>query len=190
VPRKERIDLPDSIHHVAALAVHQQWAFREDADRVRLLAQLERVSQTYSWRCLSYCLMGTHFHLMVHTKEANLSAGMQHLCGTYAQWFNSKYERRGHLFGRRFASTHVVRDSHLLEAHRYIVLNPVRAGICAQPTDWRWSSFRAHCGLEPSPDFLDDAVLDLLADPTQSPQHAFRRFVESAIPDTPVTARV
>jgi putative transposase len=190
VPRKQRTDLPDAIHHVAALAVQDQRAFREEEDRIRLLVQLERVSQTYSWRCLSYCLMGTHFHLIVHTEEANLSAGMQHLCGTYAQWFNWKYERRGHLFARRFASTRIVRDSHLLEAHRYVALNPVRAGLCAQPADWRWGSFRAHCGLEPSPDFLDHAVLGLFADPTQTRQEAFRRFVQSAIRDMPAPARV
>jgi REP element-mobilizing transposase RayT len=190
VPRKDRIDLPDSIHHVAALAVEKQRAFREDDDRFRLLVQLDRVASTYSWRCLAYCLMGTHFHLIVHTRDANLSAGMQHLCGTYAQWFNWKYERRGHLFARRFASTHIVRESHLLEAHRYVALNPVRAGLCAQPADWPWGSFRALCGLEPFPDFLDGAVLGLVADATQTPQDAFRRLVESAITDESSTARV
>jgi putative transposase len=183
MPRRERIDLPDAIHHVATLAVEGQPAFRDDQDRWRLLLQLERVVAIYSWRCLAYCLMGNHFHLILHTREANLSAGMQHLCGSYAQWFNWKHERRGHLFGRRFASRHVVRDSHLLEAHRYVALNPVRARLCRRPADWRWGSFRALCGLDPFPEFLDGAVLALVDDFTHTPQDAFRNFVESGLAD-------
>jgi putative transposase len=190
MPRRQRTDLPDSIHHIASLAVHEQRAFREDDDRARFLVQLERVTTTYSWRCLAYCLMGTHFHLIVHTREANLSAGMQHLCGTYAQWFNWKYERRGHLFARRFVSTHVLSEAHLLEAHRYVALNPVRAWLCERPEDWRWGSFRALCGLEPKPEFLDAGIVGLFGDGAQTPEAAFRAFVESAIWVKPATARV
>jgi hypothetical protein len=126
--------------------------------------------------------MDTHFHLIVHTRKPNLSIGMQHLCSTYAQWFNWKYARRGHLFARRFASVHVTRDSHLLEAHRYVALNPVRAGLCDDPARWHWGSYRALSGLEPLPDFLEAApVLDLFTSPTRTPQEAFRDFVLSAI---------
>jgi putative transposase len=122
--------------------------------------------------------MGTHFHLIVHTPEPTLSRGMQHLCGAYAQWFNWKYGRRGHLFGRRFGSVHIVSDEHLLEAHRYVALNPVRAGLCNRPESWRWGSFRALAGLEKAPAFLDiDGVLCLFAVRRKVAQPAFRRFV-------------
>jgi putative transposase len=182
MPRKLRIDLPDATHHIAALAVGSESVFRESADRRRLLAQLERVAGLYEWSCRAYCLMDTHFHLIVHTHKPNLSIGMQHLCSTYAQWFNWKYARRGHLFARRFASVHITRDSHLLEAHRYVALNPVRAGLCDDPARWHWGSYRALSGLEPLPDFLEAApVLDLFTSPTRTPQEAFRDFVLSAI---------
>jgi len=98
--------------------------------------------------------MDTHFHLIVHTHKPNLSIGMQHLCSTYAQWINWKYARRGHLFARCFASAHITRDSHLLEAHRYVALNPVRAGLCDDPASWPWSSYRATAGLERHPPYL------------------------------------
>jgi putative transposase len=184
MPRRLRIDLPDAIHHIAALAVSDEHAFRDVDDRHRLLAQLTRVVGVYDWSIHAYCLMGSHFHLLVHTAKANLSIGMQHLCGPYAQWFNWKYDRRGHLFARRFASVHVTQDSHLLEAHRYIALNPVRAGLCADPAEWRWGSFRALAGVESIPDFLDDrTVLDLFASSTRTPRDAFREFVMSGLDD-------
>ena len=128
--------------------------------------------------------MGNHFHLIVHTPEPNLSRGMQHLCGVYAKWFNWKYARRGHLFGRRFGSAHVVTDPHLLEAHRYVALNPVRAGLCRTPESWRWGSFRALSGLERPPDFLDvQGVLALFATRPAKAQLKFRTFVATAATD-------
>ena len=138
----------------------------------------------YKWSCGSFCLMGTHFHLILNTLEATLSRGMQHLCGAYAQWFNWKYGRRGHLFGRRFGSVEILDDTHLLNAHRYVALNPVRAGICDRPESWRWGSYRALLGLEAPPDFLDvSGVLDLFSKEPARSQDAFREFVESDIGD-------
>jgi len=186
MPRPQRIDIAGAIHHIAALAVQGEHVFKEPADRRRLLAHLETIVDCYEWNCGSYCLMGTHFHLIVHTPEPTLSRGMQHLCGSYAQWFNWKYGRRGHLFGRRFGSVHIVTDEHLLEAHRYVALNPVRAGLCKRPESWRWGSFRALAGLEEAPTFLDmDGVLNLFAIRRKLAQPAFRRFVEAGDPDNP-----
>jgi putative transposase len=184
MPRPPRIDIAGATHHVAALAVEKERVFRESADRKRLIAQLDAVADCYQWSLGAYCLMGTHFHLIVHTPEPTLSRGMQHLCGSYAQWFNWKYGRRGHLFGRRFGSVHIVTDDHLLEAHRYVALNPVRAGLCRRPASWPWGSFRALAGLEAGPGFLDmDAVLNLFAMRRKIAQPAFQRFVEAKIPD-------
>jgi REP-associated tyrosine transposase len=182
--RPLRIDVPEATHHIAALAVHREFAFRESADRRRLLAQLEAIVDCYEWKLRAYCLMGTHFHLVVHTPLATLSRGMQHLCGTYAQWFNWKYNRRGHLFARRFASVYIESDSHLMEAYRYVALNPVRAKLCKDPARWRWGSFRALSGLEQPAAFLDvDGVLPLFDARRPVAQAKFRAFVEAAAPD-------
>ncbi len=179
-----RTDISGATHHIAALAVEKELVFREPADRRRLLALFEAIVDLYEWNCGAFCLMGTHFHLIVRTPKPNLSRGIQHLCGVYAQWFNWKYGRRGHLFGRRFGSVHIVTNAHLLEAHRYVALNPVRAGLCKRPESWRWGSFRALAGLESGPPFLDiDSVLDLFAIRREVAQSAFRRFVEAGSPD-------
>jgi REP-associated tyrosine transposase len=180
VTRPLRPDLPGATHHVAALAVEKEVAFREPADRRRLIAQLGVIVDLYRWNCRSFCLMGTHFHLILNTPEATLSRGMQHLCGAYAQWFNWKYGRRGHLFGRRFGSVQILSESHLLNAHRYVALNPVRAGLCERPESWRWGSYRALVGLEDPPHFLDvGGVMNLFSTEVAGARSVFRRLVEA-----------
>jgi len=105
--------------------------------------------------------MGNHFHLAVDTPEANLSDGMRYLKGEYAQWFNMVNDREGALFERRFWAEMADTDAYLYEVCRYIVLNPVRAGICRAPEDWPWSSYSGTIGLTPPPSFL--TVEDVLA---------------------------
>src|SRR5439155_13827391 len=86
--------------------------------------------------------------------KPNISAGMQRLNSRYAEWFNRRHALDGHLFQGRFHSRLLETDWHLLELSRYVVLNPVRAGLCPSAGDWRWSSYRATVSTEPSPRFL------------------------------------
>ena len=93
-----------------------------------------------SWRCLTYCLMSNHMHLLVETPEPNLGSGMQRLHGGYAFAFNRRHGRSGHLFERRYEAVPVTTDEQLWSTVRYIAHNPVEAGMCATPEDWPWSS--------------------------------------------------
>jgi REP element-mobilizing transposase RayT len=177
MPRKPRVDLPDTMHHVTALASGDALLFRESADRRRFVQQLREAVRDHDWRCSAYCLMGSHFHLVIYTANATLSVGMRRLLGEYASWFNWKYDRRGHLFVGRFSSQHIIEDAHLMEAHRYVALNPVRAEHCEDPADWRWGSYRALAGLERPVDFLDiESVHDVF-----DSARAYRSFVLSGI---------
>jgi putative transposase len=155
MPRRPRIEVENGIFHVASRAVDSVFAYRGISDRVDFLDLLWTTVGTYEWKCQSYCLMGTHYHLIVQTPNANLAAGMQMLNGRYAQRFNWRYDRRGHLFAGRFMSVLVQDEAHLMAAHRYVARNPVRAGLCAHPGNREWSSFRALIRLEPPPIFLD-----------------------------------
>ena len=78
----------------------------------------------------------THYHLVIEAKAVKLAPSMQWLNGVYAQGFNKRYERRGHLFGARFEARVVRDERHLLAATQYVLNNPVRAGLCAQASDW------------------------------------------------------
>ncbi|MBM2821605.1 MAG: transposase [Thermoleophilia bacterium] len=105
---------------------------------------------------------------------------MQSFEAPYAQAFNHRYERQGHLFRGRFYSTRLETDDHLVAAFIYVLLNPVRAGIVERPELWRWSSYAAIAGLEPAPAYLDVAgALELVDSDTQ----AARRKLEAAIRD-------
>jgi putative transposase len=182
MPRKPRIDLPDSIHHVTALACRDDQLFREPADQRRFIQHLRRVLVEHDWLRNAYCLMGTHFHLIPYTMRATLSVGMRRLLSEYAQWFNWKYDRRGHLFSSRFSSRHITDEAYLLEAHRYVALNPVRAGLCDDPADWPWGSYRALAGLERPPDFLDmQGVHELFSVKPEAAAEAYRNFVVAGI---------
>src|SRR5207245_11791411 len=105
-----------------------------------------------------------HYHLLVETPEPNISAAMQRLNSMYAEWFNWRHEFSGHLFQGRFHSELVETDSHFLEVCRYVVLNPVRARICAHPADYLCNSYNATAGTEARPDFLTlETIVELFS---------------------------
>ena len=99
--------------------------------------------------------MGNHFHLVLHTRRANLSRLMRHVNGVYTQAFNRRHGLAGHLFQGRFKAILVDRDAYLLAVCRYVERNPVAAGLVAQADQWPWSSCRAHVGQAATPPWLD-----------------------------------
>jgi REP element-mobilizing transposase RayT len=165
VARAPRHQVPDGLYHVTTRGTEGRDIYLNDDDRRFFVHLVAKAVERFLWRCYAYCLMSNHFHLMVETPHPNLAQGMHLVNGTYAQWFNDRYDRAGHLFQSRYGSAVIEREPHLLESCRYIVLNPVRAGLCHRAGLWRWSSYRATAGLTHSPAFLDrDGVLDLFAD--------------------------
>jgi REP element-mobilizing transposase RayT len=137
-----RTQLPDGLFHVTTRAVERTPAFFHDLDRVSFLRLLGDCVRRFQWELYAYCLMTTHYHLIVRSGQPALSDGMQRLNGLYARRVNLRIGRRGHLFGARFASRIVDTDEHALAACRYVLLNPVRAGLCAETEDWPWSGSR------------------------------------------------
>lgn len=136
---------------------------RDEHDRTELLARIGRAVGRNRWSCLAYCILDTHFHLLVGTPAPNLGVGMQWLLSSYARDFNKRHEREGNLFHCRFYSKRVRSDEHLTSSIVYIALNPVRAGLAEQPEGWRWSSYAATVGFTAEPKFLDtSAVLELV----------------------------
>jgi putative transposase len=162
MPRKPREDIENGLHHVFAHGIAGQLIFVEDVDRHIYLRMLARVIKRMGWRCLGYCLMGTHLHLLIETPRANLSVGMQRLQSGYAQDFNERRRRLGHLFQGRFGAVRITSDEQLVTVAAYIARNPVEAGLCERAEDWRWSSHAATQGLVTPPPWLDVARLGAL----------------------------
>jgi putative transposase len=157
---------------------NRQPVYWEDGDRADFLALLGDVARRWEWIVMTYCLMLNHFHLVVHVPQAGLSEGMQFLNGGYARRTNARYGRTGHLFRNRFWSKPVESDPQLLETIRYVVRNPVRAGLCSTPDRWRWSGHRACAGLDEAPRFLAvDFVHGLFSNRRAEACLAYRRFV-------------
>jgi putative transposase len=141
--RYPRLELAGGIHHVSARGAVKQTIFHDAVDRERYLDIFARVIRKMSWRCLAYCLMGNHMHLLIETPEPNLGRGMQRLHGTYGQAFNGRHGGSGHVFGRRFHSKVMENDPQLWVTIGYILRNPVKAGLCSTPEAWPWSSHGA-----------------------------------------------
>jgi REP-associated tyrosine transposase len=179
--RARRLEEPGGTYHVAARGNSGQEIYRDDEDRHEFLSRLDRCVGRYRWICLAYCLMTNHFHLVLKIPEGGLSSGMQQLVSGYARETNSRYGRRDHLFKQHFFSVMLERDAHLLEACRYVVLNPVRAGLSASPAAWRWSSYRACAGFTFAPRLLATGeLLKLFGREPHVAQARYREFVASA----------
>jgi putative transposase len=101
---------------------------------------LRDVVRSHRWNCYAFCLMGTHYHLVVAAERPALSAGLQRLNGVYAQLFNGRHDRTGHLFGDRFHAWVIADERHLRATCAYVLENPVRAGLCATASEWPWSA--------------------------------------------------
>lgn len=153
--RPLRLEFPGALYHVMSRGHEKSSIFRGDCDRRTFLAILAAVIRKERWLLHSYCLLGNHYHLLLETPLGKLSRGMHALNALYSQRFNHRHKRRGHLFEGRFKALVVEKESHLLELHRYIVLNPVRAGLVARPEEWTWSSYRATCGHGTAPPWLE-----------------------------------
>jgi REP element-mobilizing transposase RayT len=134
--RPLRRDLPDGVLHVVARGVNGAFVFRDDDDRRLLLSLLAVAVRRHRLRVHALCLMGTHYHLVVESVVADLSRALHLVNGSYALEFNARHGRFGHLFADRFSARPIESEEHLAEACRYVVLNPVRAGLVRRAGDW------------------------------------------------------
>ena len=175
-----RIEVPGGYYHLSTRGNNRREIFADDFDRTTFLRHLGHLATKYEWTVLAYCLMTNHYHLILQLGDLGLSKGMCDLNGGYALTFNQRHGRENHLFGRRFWDALLDSESHLLECCRYVVLNPVRAGMCRRPGDWPWSSYTAAVGRTFPPPFLaNDRLLELFGRRPDIARDEYRRFVRA-----------
>jgi putative transposase len=180
--RPLRIELAGGLYHVTSRGDRREAIYRDDHDRADWLGVLGEVCSRFNWRCHAYCEMTNHYHFVVETPDANLSKGMRQLNGVYTQRTNRRHGLVGHLFQGRFKAILVERDAYLLELARYVVLNPVRAGMVWDAGEWPWSSYRAMVGEEPAPAWLEtDWLLGQFGEERSRAQAAYAAFVRQGI---------
>jgi putative transposase len=149
--------------HVTSRGNGRMTIFRDEIDYLSFLRMLGQVVADEPWLCHAYCLMPNHVHLLLETPPNGLARGMQRLNGRYARRFNERHDRSGHVFEGPYHAEPVTRDEHLLETSRYVVLNPVRAGLCRDAVSWPWSSYRATAGVGESGAWLELSLIRELA---------------------------
>ena len=180
--RPLRIEFNGALYHVTSRGDRREPIYEDDEDRVEFLSLLGVVCKRFNWLCHSYCLMTNHYHILIETPDANLSKGMRYLNGVYSQRYNNRHQLVGHLFQGRYKAIIVDTDSYLLELSRYVVLNPVRAGMVESASEWPWSSYLLMVGSVVPPEWLAvDGMLAMFGTTRIKAIRSFKEFVEKGI---------
>lgn len=146
--RPIRIEFPGAIYHVTSRGQEGKKIFIDDEDRRFFLDWLARIAQRFHWQCHAFCLLDDHYHLVLETRDANLSAGMRELNGSFTQRYNRRHDAQGPVMQGRFKAILLERETSLLPVCRHVVLNPVRLKLVRQPEKYPWSSYRSSSGLD------------------------------------------
>lgn len=166
MPRRLR-DTNAGVFHVFTRCVYASTGlYRDDVDRLEFLRYLARTTRRSGWTCVAFCLMTTHYHLIVAVENDVLPKAMHSLNLAYAQAFNRRHGLKGHVQFRPYGAKRIRSDGDLLTRYRYVVRNPVRAGLCEFAADWPWSSFAGSVGLAEADSFVDATrVMSAFAEP-------------------------
>jgi REP element-mobilizing transposase RayT len=180
--RPLRLEFAGAIYHVFARGNRREAIYLSNDDRQCFTELLGSVCDRFNWVVHAWCLMGNHYHLVVETPDGNLARGMRQLNGVYTQQFNRRHGRDGHVFQGRYNAILVQRGQYLLELTRYVVLNPVRAGMVDAAGDWPWSAYQAQVGSVPAPWWLDtDWLLGQFGDRVGRAIRAYEGFVAAGV---------
>jgi REP element-mobilizing transposase RayT len=168
-----------NILHVRTRATGAELLFRDDWDYDGMLWLLGREVERHAWRCLAYCFMPNHIHVVVRPLRETVSQGMRDLLSCYARRFNDRWGRRGHLVERRYRVTAARDEPHLYRIMRYVPRNPVEATLRDSPEHWPHSSYAATLGLSDPPWWLDvEGALTLFDRDARRARGAYRAYVE------------
>lgn len=176
--------LRDTRAGVFHVYVHCVWAapayYRDDVDRMAFLRRLARVTAESGWRCMGYCLMRTHYHLIVEVGEGILPRAMQALNHGYSCDFNRRHGLRGHVQSRRYGCRRIADRADLVATFAYVMNNPVEVGLCSSASAWPWSSYRGTLGIAERSSFVDDGPVVGCFPREIDPLIALRRAVEKS----------
>ncbi|MBI2551647.1 transposase [Candidatus Uhrbacteria bacterium] len=180
--RPLRIELRGGLFHVTSRGNRKKRIYEDDSDRELFLWNLNDVLKTHNWICHAYCLMNNHYHLLIQTPDANLSAGMRDLNGEYTQMYNRIHHTVGHVFQGRFKAFIIEKEPYFLEVARYIVLNPVRSRSVRHPSHWKWSSYEGTAfSRRPNRLLFADDLLHSFSKDKRKARILYRAFIDEGI---------
>lgn len=141
MPRKPREKSSSGIYHIMLRGINQQSIFEDEEDYLKFLEILEKYKLICQYKVFAYCLMSNHIHLLLKIEDVELDLTMKRLAGSYAQWYNWKYYRKGHVFQDRFRSEPIEDDAYFLTVLRYIHQNPIKAGLAQRLEEYKFCSY-------------------------------------------------
>lgn len=184
MPRRPRILSSSGIYHVTIRGVNKVDIFHDRRDRLRFLHVLELVAEKGEYLLHAYCLMSNHVHLLFQEHRDSMAKSMKRIGIRYVGYFNKKYQRSGHLFENRYKSKPIISENYLLNCLHYIHQNPVEAGLCSTPEDYKWSSYSCYLRPGSNPLVTTSFVLDLFSLTKVKAVNLFKEF--SLQPPDPV----
>ena len=163
MPRTARKKSSKQIYHVMLRGINKQQIFYDKEDYRYFIGLLDRYREACEYQIYAYCLMGNHIHLLVREgMKTSLGDVIRHIGSAFVYWYNLKYERTGHLFQDRYKSEAVEDEAYLLTVFRYILLNPVKAGLCVKAEEYPYSSAREY--LKGTKGITDTALIKEMID--------------------------
>lgn len=144
MPRIARKISSSNIYHVMIRGINRQNIFEDDDDRICFLKILGYCKEISGFRLYAFVLMSNHIHLLIEPSGEPLNTVFARIETRYALWFNKKYQRTGYLFQNRFRSEAVETEQYFMTVLRYILQNPMKAGMESRPGSYRWSSYLAY----------------------------------------------
>jgi len=183
--RSLRVEFDGAIYHVMSRGVGRRKTYVDDEDRMLFLKLVGRIVSEGGWFVHAFCVMPNHYHLLCETPRGELSRWMRLLNGPYAQYFNARYKRVGHLWQGRYKAILVEEGSYFLECSRYIHLNPNRSNLTRPAERYRWSSYRGFIERGVSP--VDWVVTEKTLSQFDGSRESYREFVEAGRGEKPVS---
>lgn len=180
--RPLRIEYPNAFYHITSRGNERRAIFRSKGDYERFLGYFESATERYGARIHCFCLMPNHYHLLLETPRGNLHRILHHLNTSYTNYFNKKTRRVGHLFQGRYRAILVEKDAYALELSRYIHLNPVRADLVKEASQYPWSSHMAYVEREKRWEWLErEFILGQLSSNESRARRRYRAFIKEGM---------
>jgi putative transposase len=152
-------DIAPGLRHVWVNATGNERYFLDNDDRIAWIRLLSEALDRFGWRCAAFCQLSTHVHLIVDVPDTSLPLGMKQLNMRYSRDFNARHDRVGQFVRRRYGSRRIKDARDLVAVYTYVVLNPVGAGLCPRPEDWRWSSYGTTLRITEDFPFVDASLV-------------------------------
>ncbi|SHH91684.1 transposase [Clostridium grantii] len=180
MPKKKLIWYPGAMYHVTSRGNRRNDIFKEEQDYIVYLDNIKEAVKYYdnNYKIISYCLMTNHVHIQIKTNDKHLWYLISRVNKSYARNFNNKYNYVGHLFQSRYNAELIEEDSYVLEASKYIHLNPVRANMVSNPQEYKWSSYNMYIGKEKEKLVNSEYILSYFKN---KDRELYKKYIESSI---------